>query len=384
VDDALLFRHVISQAVGNIPGMEVVGTAASGRLALSQIESLRPDVVTLDIEMPDLDGLGVLKEMKSRGLRAGVVVLSALTAQGGMMTMRALELGAFDFVTKPAGASQIENTVALRDRLEPILRAFAGRKALGVPAGKAVARAPAPAAPARIPPPGSRPAPVRRPGTPSPVRALPPKGQGETPRRSQRLLRSRRLEMVLIGVSTGGPTALTQVLPNLPASLGVPVLVVQHMPPVFTRSLADSLRSRCAMEIKEAEPNEPARPNCIYIAPGGQHMKVVSRACAPVIEVNDEPPENNCRPSVDHLFRSASENFGGRVIAAVLTGMGNDGTAGMKLLRAQGAATIAQDEATCVVFGMPREAIAAGVIDYVLPLDEIAETITDILQGAGS
>jgi two-component system, chemotaxis family, protein-glutamate methylesterase/glutaminase len=189
--------------------------------------------------------------------------------------------------------------------------------------------------------------------------------------------------MVLIGVSTGGPNALARMLPMLPGSLGVPVFLVQHMPPLFTKSLADSLAPRCALRVKEAEPGEIAQPGCIYIAPGGHQMKVVvGSGGAPAVEINDDPPEHNCRPAVDYLFRSVAQNFPGRSVAVVMTGMGSDGTKGMRLLKDGGTLTIAQDEASCVVYGMPREAVQAGVVDLILPLDEIADGISRALRGA--
>ena len=190
------------------------------------------------------------------------------------------------------------------------------------------------------------------------------------------------LAMVLIGVSTGGPNALARVLPALPANLGLPVLVVQHMPAIFTRTLAESLDKQCALRVKEAEHNEIAHPNTVYIAPGGHHMKTsIGPGGLPLIQISDDPPENNCRPSVDTLFRSAAHHFPGRVCAVIMTGMGSDGTLGLRLIKRHPAKVIAQDEASCVVFGMPKEAITAGVVDIVSPLDGIAGEIRKIVSG---
>ena len=182
--------------------------------------------------------------------------------------------------------------------------------------------------------------------------------------------------IVLIGVSTGGPGALAQLIPALPASLAAPVFVVQHMPPLFTKALAESLQLKSAIRVSEAVDGETASPGSVYIAPGGKQMKLAAGPKGDiVIQLTDDPPERNCRPSADYLFRSAANHFPGRSVAAILTGMGDDGTSGLRLLKRSACVTIAQDEASCVVYGMPREAVQAGVIDTVLPLDEIAVAI---------
>jgi two-component system chemotaxis response regulator CheB len=200
--------------------------------------------------------------------------------------------------------------------------------------------------------------------------------------RMERLAGFSRAGLVLIGVSTGGPNALSQMMPRLPANLGVPVFIVQHMPPLFTRSLAESLNERCALQVKEAEDGEIARPNTVYIAPGGKQMKVAPAAGGEiVVQTTDDPPENNCKPSADTLFRSAAFGFPGRSCAVIMTGMGSDGTLGLRLLKRNGCRVIAQDENSCVVFGMPKEAIDAGVVDLVVPLDGIAEEIIRAVKG---
>ena len=425
VDDTVLYRHLIAEVLGELDGVEVIGSAAGGRMALARMESLRPDLVTLDIEMPDLNGLQVLEEMQRRNLTPGVVVLSAVTVRGGEMTIRALQLGAFDFVTKPSGGTPETNRAVLRSALEPVVRAFTRRREIqGIlrrpgTAGSTGAPTPTPTSsslPSVVRPLLARP-PMATPGGP-PVSlrgvsrpaglSAPPVGAGRSPgqgsnsrtesvpapggtglddvsRRMSRLSRTALPELVLIGISTGGPNALTRMLPQLPGSLGVPVLVVQHMPALFTKSLADSLAPKCALRVKEAESGEPALPGSIYIAPGGRQMKVIpGPGGGPVIEITDDPAENNCRPAVDYLFRSAANQFAGRAVAVIMTGMGSDGTVGMRLLKRGGALTIAQDEATCIVYGMPREAVQAGVVDLVLPLDEIAEGISRAVRGAAA
>ena len=351
-DDTALFRRVISEALAGVPGVEIAGTANNGRMALSRIEALKPDLVTLDIEMPEMNGIEVLEAMRSSGPMPGVVMVSALTSRGGQMTVRALELGAFDFITKPDCGTAEQNIAAVRDALLPIIRAFQRSQEVRGLLGRSA----------------PRPATVTA-AAPSATRTVPPL-------RETRPLRIAGSPIVLIGVSTGGPAALAKLLPTLPRDLGVPVLIVQHMPPHFTAPLAESLCKRCALPVKEAKDGEPAVAGQIYLAPGGKQMKILPGVNGEItIRTSDDPPEHNCRPAVDYLFRSAALHFPGRAIAAILTGMGNDGTDGVRLLKRSGCFSIAQDEASCVVFGMPKEAIAAGVIDLVAPLDHIGGAI---------
>jgi two-component system chemotaxis response regulator CheB len=188
--------------------------------------------------------------------------------------------------------------------------------------------------------------------------------------------------MVLIGVSTGGPEALARLLPAIPGDIGVPILIVQHMPPIFTKALAENLGTKCAVRVREAAQGESPEPNTVYIAPGGRHMRLgIERDQRPVLELTDDAPENNCRPAVDYLFRSAAERFPGRALAVILTGMGSDGTLGLRLLKRHGCFVIAQDEASCVIYGMPKAAVDAGVTDVILPLESIASRITAIAKG---
>jgi two-component system chemotaxis response regulator CheB len=352
VDDTVVFRRAISEALSGLPGVEVVGTASNGKLALARIQALQPDLLTLDVEMPEMNGIELLESLRTAGLSTGAIMLSSLTRRGGEMTVRALELGAFDFLPKPEAGTPADNVVLLRQQLAPMLRAFERRRDVRTSLG---------VAPPRVPP----------------VEAAVEPSSGPPARRLSRL----GARVVLIGVSTGGPAALATVLPSLPSDLGVPVLVVQHMPPMFTQPLADSLARKCAIRVKEAEEGELALPNCAYVAPGGKHLKVAIGGRGEILlRLTADPPENGCRPSVDYLFRSAALQIPGRSVAAILTGMGNDGTAGLKLLKRSGCISIAQDEASCVVFGMPKEAIAAGVVDTVVPLDQVAGAILRSLR----
>lgn len=346
VDDAAIFRRIISEALSGIPQVEVVGTAANGSQALARMGSLKPDLITLDIEMPEMNGLEVLESMRAAGVDTSVIMLSSLTVRGGRMTVRALECGAFDFITKPESGAPRENMIRLRESLRPMILALERRREIRTILNTKGTRPPLPQAPVIVP------ARTRR-GSP----------------------------IVLIGVSTGGPAALAEVLPAFPAGIGAPVLIVQHMPPHFTEALAERLQSRSLIPVKEAQDGEIACANHAYLAPGGRHMKLSPGPRGEVvIRVTDDPPENACRPSVDYLFRSAALHFPGRSIAAILTGMGNDGTEGMRLLKRSGSPSIAQDEASCVVFGMPREAILAGVVDTVVPLHKIAGAIVRAIR----
>jgi two-component system chemotaxis response regulator CheB len=262
-----------------------------------------------------------------------------------------LELGAFDFLTKPEGGNAAENMRDLRTRLLPMIRAFERRLEI-----RTILRGDP-----------SRSGPEIVPSRPTPVAAL---------HRPARGLRRTGPPLVLIGVSTGGPGALAKLVPALPGDLGASVFIVQHMPAMFTQPLAASLDKKSAIRVKEAQDGEAAQANCAYVAPGGRQMKLAAGPKGEVIvRITDDPPENGCRPAVDYLFRSAALQFPGQAVAAILTGMGNDGTAGLRLLKRAGCISMAQDEGSCVVFGMPKEAIQAGVIDTVAPLEMIAATI---------
>jgi len=365
-DDSSLFRRVIVEVLGSLPNVEVVGSVSNGKLAVQRVRELRPDLLTLDMEMPEMDGLGVLTALRQSGEKVAVIVVSALTRRGGQLTMQAMEKGVFDFITKPETASPEEGREAIRRELGPRVRALAHRLEV-----RSILRSgtPAPAAPA--------------PGEKAPAgREVPPAGLEEISGRMSRLAASTRPEMVLIGVSTGGPNALARLLPEIPGNIGVPLLIVQHMPPVFTQSLAESLLPKCSLRVREASHGETIEPNAAYIAPGGKQMRLAPGPDGQrIVQITDDPPENNCKPAVDYLFRSVANLFPGRAMAVILTGMGSDGTLGLRLLKRNGCYVIAQDEATCVVFGMPKAAVEAGVTDTVLPLEAIAAQITATVRG---
>ncbi|MEA1868384.1 MAG: chemotaxis response regulator protein-glutamate methylesterase [Thermodesulfobacteriota bacterium] len=351
VDDTVVYRKIISDALAELPGVEVVGAAYNGKAAMLKIASLKPDLLTLDIEMPEMNGLEVLERIRKESLNVGAIMLSTLTMKGGEMTIKALRLGAFDFLPKPQSGSMEENKQAVRQTLGPILKAFIQhmkmkgilRKKIGV--SDAIQK-------------------------PSAFSLL----SGSKARAGRK---GQKPDVVAIGISTGGPNALTQMMPGLPADLNIPVLIVQHMPPVFTKSLAASLNSICAIDVREAVNGETIRPNTALIAPGGKQMKVVTAADRKtrIIKITDDPPENSCKPSADYLFRSVAHNYGGRATGVIMTGMGADGTLGLKLMKRKGATIIGQDEASCVVYGMPKEAADAGIVDVVVPLRRISQEI---------
>ncbi len=363
VDDTIVYRKIVSDVLSEIPGIEVVGTANNGKIAMSRIVSMRPDLITLDIEMPEMNGLEVLAEMQKVAPDVGAIMLSTLTHEGGDMTIKALELGAFDFIPKPQSGTMGENRKLVKSLIVPMLKAFTRRQEI-----KNILR-------------GNRPPPKPREAEP----AKTPKTENLTQRMERISSRiTPRAEVVAIGISTGGPNALAHMMPKIPDDIGVPILIVQHMPPIFTQSLAKSLNAKCPIEIREAEDGEPLLPNTVLIAPGGKQMKVSVSTdnTKKMIKITDDPPENSCKPSVDYLFRSIAQNFGNRATGVIMTGMGMDGTLGAQLIKNNNSFIIAQDETTCTVFGMPKEPILKGIVDVIAPLDRIAREITKTVKGS--
>ncbi len=369
VDDTIVYRKIVGEVLSEMPGIEVVGTANNGKIAMARIASLKPDLITLDIEMPEMNGLEVLSQMKTKASDVEAIVLSTLTHEGGDMTIKALELGAFDFIPKPEADTLAKSREAIKELLVPMLKAFSRRKEIkNILKGKTSTE------------PQTQ---KKREVTKKPDTKLSPKSKNLV-QRMNKISRTTRAnsEIIGIGISTGGPNALSKMMPEIPPDIGVPILIVQHMPPIFTQSLARSLNIKAAITIKEAQDGEVLAANTALIAPGGKHMKVAAGVDGQnrIVRITDDPPENSCKPSVDYLFRSISHHYIGRATGVIMTGMGSDGTLGLKLLKRNGSFIIAQDETTCTVFGMPKEPIETGITDAVVPLEEIAQAITDTVK----
>lgn len=339
VDDSVVIRRLVTHALEQDPAVEVVGAASNGSIALQRIPQFNPDVLTLDVEMPEMDGLETLRRVRRAYPQLRVIMFSTLTERGAAVTLEALTLGADDYVAKASNEGSLDRSMArLREELVPKIKQF-----FHLPAQS---RAAAPPQPAHVP-------------------AAAPVWRGTT----------MRPKVVVIGVSTGGPTALGAILPELPAGFPLPVLVVQHMPPLFTRLLAERLHSSCRLPVEEASQGEPVAAGKILIAPGDFHLKVASNGGGARVCLDQSPPQNSCRPAVDALFTSIGQVYGGAVIAVILTGMGQDGLRGAEILKAQGASVLAQDEASSVVWGMPGAVVNAGLADRVLPLDQVVPEI---------
>ncbi len=336
VDDSVVIRRLVTTALEEVPDFEVVGTAANGRIALGKLDQLDPDVITLDIEMPDMNGIETLKAIRAKGHRARVIMFSTLTERGGKATLEALSLGADDYATKASNVGSLDRSMlTLKNELIPKIRHLLRWEKTQVQPQLVAARPPA---------------------------ALRPPRQ---------LIR----RALVIGISTGGPAALSDIVPLFPASFPAPVLIVQHMPAMFTRLLAERLQARCKLPVREAQENDVVAPGRILIAPGDRHLRVKSSGGKIVVVLDQGPPENSCRPAADVLFRSAAELWGGAVVAAVLTGMGRDGLKGTKMLADLGAYVVAQDEASSVVWGMPGAVVGAGLAHSVVPLGSIVAEI---------
>lgn len=342
VDDSAVVRRFVTETLQEEPDIVVAASAPNGSVALEHLEHELPDVVVLDVEMPVLDGLATLRQLRPRWPDIPVVMYSMLTQRGAAATLDALSLGATDYVMKPSHLGDREQAgLAVRRELAPVVRSWGNRHR----ARTAGAQHP------------------RATGAPPATPARPRTAVG-------------RPEAIVIGSSTGGPHALTEVIPRLAAALPLPVLLVQHMPPLFTKLFAERLDSRSHLAVVEGEPGMRVEPGRVYVAPGGIHMLARRSGSSVVIASDDGPPESSCKPAVDVLFRSAVEVWGGRVLAVVLTGMGHDGLEGCRRIAAAGGAVIAQDEATSVVWGMPGAVSRAGLAEEVVPLEDVTSAIS--------
>ncbi len=360
VDDSALIRNLMKEIINSAPDMEAIGAAPDPLIAREMIRTMNPDVLTLDIEMPRMDGLDFLERlMRLRPMP--VVMVSTLTERGAEVTIKALELGAVDFVAKPKiGISQGMSECAedIREKIRAAAQARFGRRHTTPAATSAAAHTPA----------GAVTVAAHDTATVKSVRAVLASGSTE--------------KIVAIGASTGGTEAIREVLTRLPADFPA-ILITQHMPPGFTKSFAVRLDGLCKISVKEADDGERVLPGHAYIAPGGKHLAVKKSGANYVVALSDDEPVNRHKPSVEVLFRSVAKNVGANAYGVMLTGMGKDGAVAMEEMRTCGAHNIAQDEASCVVFGMPREAIAVGAVHDVLPVLGIADHLISRLTTVG-
>ncbi len=379
VDDSALMRNLISRIINSVPDLTVCGTAMNGAFALQKIPRLNPDILVLDIEMPEMNGIEFLTERRERGITVPVIILSSMAKSGAQITMDALSLGASDFLMKPSGSIS-EDIHTVGDQLIGMVRAYGAeyrRRQGGAPPtisdkhkpthdgavpgksldvettqqGTTSSTAPTSVAPARIVP--EKIEPEAAPGV---------------------------LEIIAIGVSTGGPNALRKVLADIDADLNLPIIVVQHMPPGFTTEFAKSLNRLSPLEVKEAEEGDLIKPGRVLIAPGNKHITVEKKRLAATAHLNDDPPRNGHRPSADVLFASVAEHYGNRSLAVIMTGMGRDGAEELGTIYRKGGITLGQDEASSIVYGMPRVAFERGFVGRQVSLDDMAKTINQIAQ----
>lgn len=358
VDDAVVVRRMVTDVLSADPEIEVVGVAANGRIALQKIAQLAPDLITLDIEMPEMNGLETVTELRKTWKQLPVIMFSTLSERGAIATLDALARGATDYVTKPANVGSV--TVAqqrVRDELIPKIKSLCA----------GLLRAPGYQAPTL----NGRPAVLARAATSGmPGSPHVPSPRVPTGARSP-------IAILAVGSSTGGPNALADLIPRLPADFPVPIVITQHMPPMFTKFLADRLNAMSKLTVREAAGGEMLTPGTVWIAPGDHHLVLRKSGNDVVTLLTREPPENSCRPSVDVMLRSVVACYDRRVLSVILTGMGQDGLRGCEAVHAAGGAVLAQDEATSVVWGMPGFVARAGIADAVIPLPNVAEAIID-------
>ncbi len=362
VDDSALMRNLISKIIEATPGLSVADKAMNGVFALQKIPRCDPDVIVLDIEMPEMNGIEFLKERKRLGLDIPVIILSSVAKEGAQVTIEALSLGASDFITKPSGSVSSDiHTVA--GELSRLLLAYGTQHQRRK---------------GKTPPRYEFEAPERM-FAPAPLleeRAA-ERARGEPPKPSRQ---PGPLEAIAIGISTGGPNALREVFAKIDADLQQPVLVVQHMPPGFTEEFAKSLDRICPLDVKEAADGDILRPGRVLIAPGDKHIVVERRPLGVVARLSDAPPENGHRPSADILFASVARIYGNRVMGVIMTGMGRDGARELGTIYKEGGLTLGQDEASCIVYGMPKVAFELGHVSQQVGLTDMASTISRLAK----
>jgi len=357
VDDAIVVRRQLTRWIGDEKDMIVAACLRTGREAVEQLEACNPDVVVLDVDMPELDGISALPQLLKKKRDLVVIMASTLTRRSAEISLRALSLGAADYVPKPEVALDADSSASFRRELLDKIRSL-GRR------GSLLLRQRRPTIEIKLPP--------QRPSVPA----------GESPTLTLRPFAVSRPRALLIGSSTGGPQALTSLIGQIGSTMErAPILITQHMPPTFTTVLAEHLTRISGRPVREAEHEEPIAAGGIYVAPGGRHMRVVRGATGPVIALGDDPPINFCRPSIDPLLSSAAQVWGAGSLALILTGMGSDGASGAAEIAAAGGSVIAQDEETSVVWGMPRAVALAGLCSAVLPLWQIPAEVNRLFGG---
>ncbi len=342
VDDSVVIRRILSDEMSKDPFIEIVGKAATGKIALAMIEQVKPDILTMDIEMPEMDGLTAMSEIRKTNKTLPIIMFSTLSQRAARETLEALSRGANDYVTKPANVGSAALAMErVRDELLPKIKTLCSH--LSQPSQPASAPVPT----------------FVKPSVAAPVQPVTPS----------------RIDVLAIGVSTGGPNALADFLPLIPKDFPVPIVIVQHMPPVFTRCLAERLSTKCQIPVEEGVAGSVLQAGKIWIAPGDYHMVVKKKGTSVELAMNQDAPENSCRPAVDVLFRSVAQVYGKHTLAVILTGMGQDGLRGCEGIREIGGQVIVQDEATSVVWGMPGAVAQANLAEKILPLSEIAGEI---------
>lgn len=335
VDDSALFRQSVAAVLREMPGVEVVGTARDGVDAIAKMQTLAPELITLDVEMPNMNGIETLREMNRLRIKSRAIMISSLTEAGAKVTLDALFEGAFDFIQKPTGGMG-QSRDLLRNAIVEKLAAFQAYRS---------ARRIAPTATAK-------------------------------PWPRETVATENQCELVVIGLSTGGPQMLRHVVPKFDADFPVPIVIVQHMPPKYTETMANRLDELSAVRVVEATEGIRLNSGTVYVAPGGKQLLISRQKGSPTLQVTDDPPENSCRPSVDYTMRSAAKVYGGGVLAVIMTGMGRDGVIGCQAVASAGGQVYAQDEASSAVYGMPKAVADAGLVQRVLPLGKIAPAIT--------
>jgi two-component system chemotaxis response regulator CheB len=358
VDDTVTYRKILSDTISSFEQIGFTDTAPNGEIALKKISIDKPDIIFLDVHMPGMNGIVTLKKIKSQYPDIAVVMVSGISSRSTGDTIEALQIGAIDFIRKPDGSDFKKNSEQLHHDINSVLRFFELRQQTRLMQVKS------PVQIRQVPLPQNE-----NKATVQPFRPAPPTSQPQS------------FSICAIGVSTGGPEALSKLIPMLPGDFPIPIVLVQHMPPLFTKSLADSLTRRSKLMVIEGQENTPLEKGVVYIAPGGKHMIIRMINGKSVLGLNDEPPENSCRPSVDVLFRSVAAHYGDSgVLAIILTGMGNDGLNGIRSLKRKKCLCLTQSETTCVVYGMPRAIDEAGLSDKSLPIEMIAGEISSIVM----